>query len=126
MGKAGGEVVATMVKAFRERRDYLIKNFSDLKGVKISDPQVRSFDYLLVHVIIICDPRISSSFPFALSTNFIDPHLLQGAFYLFLDFSSYYGLEAEGFGIIDGSESLCRYLLDKAQVRIFLLLWKFY
>lgn len=40
MGKAGGEVVATMVKAFRERRDFLIQSFSELKGVKISDPQV--------------------------------------------------------------------------------------
>lgn len=42
--------------------------------------------------------------------------LLQGAFYLFLDFSSYYGSKVDGFGLIDGSESLCRYLLDKAQV----------
>ncbi|KAL9224807.1 hypothetical protein vseg_000808 [Gypsophila vaccaria] len=80
MGKAGGVVVATMVKAFRERRDFLIKGFKELEGVKISDPQ--------------------------------------GAFYLFLDFSSYYGSEAEGFGLIDGSESLCRYLLDKAQVAL--------
>lgn len=44
---------------------------------------------------------------------------LQGAFYLFLDFSSYYGAEAEGFGIIKDSESLCRYLLDKGQVKFF-------
>ncbi|XP_057540052.1 bifunctional aspartate aminotransferase and glutamate/aspartate-prephenate aminotransferase [Amaranthus tricolor] len=80
MGKAGGEAVATMVKAFRERRDFLIRGFSELDGVKISDPQ--------------------------------------GAFYLFLDFSSYYGSEAEGFGVINGSESLCRYLLDKAQVAL--------
>lgn len=80
MGKAGGEVVATMVKAFRERRDFLIQSFSELKGVKISDPQ--------------------------------------GAFYLFLDFSSYYGSKAEGFGVIDGSESLSRYLLEKAQVAL--------
>ncbi|KAL3527784.1 hypothetical protein ACH5RR_012440 [Cinchona calisaya] len=42
----------------------------------------------------------------------------QGAFYLFLDFSSYYGVNADGFGAIDGSESLCRYLLDKAQVAL--------
>lgn len=41
---------------------------------------------------------------------------LQGAFYLFIDFSSYYGIEAEGFGKIENSESLCRYFLDKAQV----------
>ncbi|XLR27524.1 hypothetical protein S83_055424, partial [Arachis hypogaea] len=38
-----------------------------------------------------------------------------GAFYLFIDFSYYYGKEAEGFGRIDDSESLCRYLLDKGQ-----------
>lgn len=43
----------------------------------------------------------------------------QGAFYLFIDFSSYYGREAEGFGKIEDSESLCRYLLDKGQVHQF-------
>ncbi|KAL8150580.1 hypothetical protein V2J09_020388 [Rumex salicifolius] len=80
LGYAGGEAVSTMVKAFRERRDYLIKSFTDMGGVKISEPQ--------------------------------------GAFYLFLDFSYYYGTEAEGFGKIDGSESLCRYLLDKGQVAL--------
>ncbi|RVW55259.1 Bifunctional aspartate aminotransferase and glutamate/aspartate-prephenate aminotransferase [Vitis vinifera] len=80
MGYAGGEAVSTMVKAFRERRDFLVKSFGELEGVKISEPQ--------------------------------------GAFYLFLDFSSYYGAEAEGFGIIENSESLCRYLLDKAQVAL--------
>lgn len=41
---------------------------------------------------------------------------LQGAFYLFIDVSSFYGREAEGFGIIEDSESMCRYLLDKGQV----------
>lgn len=40
MGYAGGEAVATMVKAFRERRDYLVKSFGELAGVKISEPQV--------------------------------------------------------------------------------------
>ncbi|XP_023551101.1 bifunctional aspartate aminotransferase and glutamate/aspartate-prephenate aminotransferase isoform X2 [Cucurbita pepo subsp. pepo] len=80
MGYAGGEAVATMVKAFRERRDYLVKSFGELAGVKISEPQ--------------------------------------GAFYLFLDFSSYYGAEAEGFGVINNSESLCRYLLEKGQVAL--------
>ncbi|KAF7113073.1 hypothetical protein RHSIM_RhsimUnG0163700 [Rhododendron simsii] len=78
LGYAGGEAVATMVKAFKERRDYLVQTFGELEGVKISEPQ--------------------------------------GAFYLFLDFSSYYGTEAEGFGLIKDSSSLCRYLLDKAQV----------
>ncbi|GMP26183.1 hypothetical protein CsSME_00002741 [Camellia sinensis var. sinensis] len=80
LGYAGGEAVSTMVKAFQERRDYLVKSFGELKGVKISEPQ--------------------------------------GAFYLFLDFSSYYGSEAEGFGMIEDSESLCRYLLEKAQVAL--------
>ncbi|XP_052196337.1 bifunctional aspartate aminotransferase and glutamate/aspartate-prephenate aminotransferase-like isoform X2 [Diospyros lotus] len=77
LGYAGGETVSTMVKAFKERRDYLVQSFGELAGVKISKPQ--------------------------------------GAFYLFLDFSSYYGAEAEGFGTIKNSESLCRYLLQEAQ-----------
>ncbi|PKU77291.1 bifunctional aspartate aminotransferase and glutamate/aspartate-prephenate aminotransferase [Dendrobium catenatum] len=80
MGYAGGEAVATMVKAFQERRDFLVKSFKELDGVKISEPK--------------------------------------GAFYLFVDLSSYYGTEVEGFGIINNSESLCRFLLDKAQVAL--------
>jgi len=43
---------------------------------------------------------------------------MQGAFYLFIDLSCYYGAEVEGFSVINGSESLCRYLLDRAQVLI--------
>lgn len=80
LGYAGGEAVSTMVKAFKERRDFLIKNFGEMEGVGISEPQ--------------------------------------GAFYLFIDFSSYYGVEVEGFGVIEDSDSLCRYLLDKAQVAV--------
>ncbi|XP_007048021.2 PREDICTED: bifunctional aspartate aminotransferase and glutamate/aspartate-prephenate aminotransferase [Theobroma cacao] len=80
LGYAGGEAVSTMVKAFRERQDFLVKSLGELEGVKISEPQ--------------------------------------GAFYLFIDFSSYYGIEAEGFGKIENSESLCRYLLDRAQVAL--------
>ncbi|KAF5458119.1 hypothetical protein F2P56_022176 [Juglans regia] len=80
MGYAGGEAVSTMVKAFMERRDFLVKSFGELEGVKISEPQ--------------------------------------GAFYLFLDFSFYYGTDARGFGKIENSESLCRYLLDKGQVAL--------
>ncbi|KAF9600754.1 hypothetical protein IFM89_012198 [Coptis chinensis] len=80
LGYAGGEAVAVMVKAFRERRDYLVRSFKEMEGVKISEPQ--------------------------------------GAFYLFLDFSSYYGSEVEGFGTIKDSDSLCRYLLDKGQVAV--------
>lgn len=40
LGFAGGEAVSTMVKAFRERRDFLVKTFGELDGVKISEPQV--------------------------------------------------------------------------------------
>ncbi|MED6194953.1 hypothetical protein PIB30_033478 [Stylosanthes scabra] len=80
LGYAGGEAVSTMVKAFRERRDFLVKSFREMDGVKISEPQ--------------------------------------GAFYLFLDFSSYYGREVDGFDKIENSESLCRYLLDKGQVAL--------
>ncbi|XP_020573684.1 bifunctional aspartate aminotransferase and glutamate/aspartate-prephenate aminotransferase [Phalaenopsis equestris] len=80
LGYAGGEAVATMVKAFQERRDFLVKSFKELEGVKISEPQ--------------------------------------GAFYLFIDLSSYYGTEVDDFGIINGSESLCRFLLDKAKVAL--------
>ncbi|KAJ9561671.1 hypothetical protein OSB04_006831 [Centaurea solstitialis] len=80
MGYAGGEAVSHMVKAFRERRDFLVTAFGELDGVKISEPQ--------------------------------------GAFYLFLDFSYYYGSEVDGFGLIKDSESLCRYLLEKGQVAL--------
>nr|CAB3474930.1 unnamed protein product [Digitaria exilis] len=80
LGYAGGETVSTMVKAFQERRDYLVKKFRELPGVKISEPQ--------------------------------------GAFYLFINFSSYYGSEVEGFGTIKDSESLCVFLLEKAQVAL--------
>lgn len=80
LGYAGGEAISIMVKAFRERRDYLVKSFGELEGVKISEPQ--------------------------------------GAFYLFIDFSHYYGTKVEGFGKIENSESLCRYLLDEGQVAL--------
>ncbi|XLR16086.1 hypothetical protein S83_044024 [Arachis hypogaea] len=80
LGHAGGEIVAEMVKAFRERRDFLVKSFSEIEGIKISEPQ--------------------------------------GTFYLFADFSSFYGKEAEGFGRIEDSESLCRYMLDKGLVAL--------
>ncbi|KAL8231255.1 hypothetical protein R6Q57_001033 [Mikania cordata] len=43
---------------------------------------------------------------------------VKGAFYLFLDFSYYYGTEVDGFGLIKDSESLCRYLLEKGQVAL--------
>ncbi|KAJ8543714.1 hypothetical protein K7X08_025332 [Anisodus acutangulus] len=80
LGYAGGEAVAIMVKAFRERRDFLVMSFGEIDGVKISEPR--------------------------------------GAFYLFIDLSSYYGVEVDGFGTVNDSESLCRYFLDKAQVAL--------
>uniref|UniRef100_A0A6N2LIX4 Aminotransferase class I/classII large domain-containing protein n=1 Tax=Salix viminalis TaxID=40686 RepID=A0A6N2LIX4_SALVM len=39
LGYAGGEAVSTMVKAFRERRDFLIKSFGEMEGVRMSEPQ---------------------------------------------------------------------------------------
>eukprot|EP00249_Psilotum_nudum_P013913 c24582_g1_i1 orf=373-1866(+) len=80
LGYAGGESVAVMVKAFRERRDFLVERFKALDGVKLSVPQ--------------------------------------GAFYLFPDFSAYYGSEAEGFGTISDAETLCQFFLEKAQVAL--------
>lgn len=41
---------------------------------------------------------------------------LQGAFYLFPDFSAYFGSYAEGFGTISDAETLCRFFLEKAKV----------
>ncbi|KAL1222559.1 Bifunctional aspartate aminotransferase and glutamate/aspartate-prephenate aminotransferase [Cardamine amara subsp. amara] len=68
-----------MVKAYKERRDFLVKSLGEQQGVKISQ-------------------------------------LPQGAFYLFVDFSAYYGSEAEGFGLIHDSSSLALFFLDKFQV----------
>ncbi|XP_019183682.1 PREDICTED: bifunctional aspartate aminotransferase and glutamate/aspartate-prephenate aminotransferase-like isoform X1 [Ipomoea nil] len=39
LGYAGGEAVATMVKAFQERRDFLVKSFGEMEGLKFSEPQ---------------------------------------------------------------------------------------
>ncbi|KAI3526268.1 hypothetical protein L1887_05516 [Cichorium endivia] len=39
MGYAAGEAVSNMVKAFQERRDFLVNDFKELDGVKISAPQ---------------------------------------------------------------------------------------
>lgn len=49
LGYAGGEAVSTMVKAFRERRDFLVKSLSEIDGVKISEPQVQT---LLLYFLI--------------------------------------------------------------------------
>ncbi|KAH7426757.1 hypothetical protein KP509_10G015900 [Ceratopteris richardii] len=80
LGYAGGEEVAVMVKAFKERRDFLVERLQGLEGVKLSVPQ--------------------------------------GAFYLFPDFSAYFGTEAEGFGKIHDAETLCKFFLEKAHVAL--------
>lgn len=52
LGFAGGEAVAAMVRAFRERRDYLVKSFGELDGVKISEPQVYLFAEIGVYLFL--------------------------------------------------------------------------
>lgn len=54
MGEAGGKEVANMVSAFKDRRDFLVKTFKDLQGVKVSEPQVISpnYKYLLVLLLL--------------------------------------------------------------------------
>lgn len=42
LGKAGGEDVVTMVKAFRERRDFLVQRLQAMDGVVLAVPQVRN------------------------------------------------------------------------------------
>ncbi|KAL3701575.1 hypothetical protein R1sor_019597 [Riccia sorocarpa] len=80
LGYAGGEVVAEMVKAFRERRDAMVKKLLAIEGVKLSIPQ--------------------------------------GAFYLFPDFSSYFGAEVEGGGTVNDANELCEFFLDKCLVAL--------
>jgi len=106
LGKAGGETVAEMVKAYRERRDFLVKSLGEIEGVKISEPQVL---LLLTSKLLV----VSFFFVFFLIVGIVN---LQGAFYLFIDISAYYGSEAEGFGLINDSSSLALYFLDKFQV----------
>lgn len=52
LGYAGGEAISIMVKAFRERRDYLVKSFGELEGVKISEPQVTT---LIINLLLFLD-----------------------------------------------------------------------
>lgn len=56
LGYAGGETVAKMVKAFQDRRDFLVKSFGELEGVKISKPQV---NYQPLNLIGITEHTIS-------------------------------------------------------------------
>lgn len=54
LGYAGGEVVSKMVKAFRERRDFLVKSFGELEGVKMSEPQVMAtVRFLIIGVCLL-------------------------------------------------------------------------
>ncbi|KAG6555597.1 hypothetical protein Mapa_002832 [Marchantia paleacea] len=80
LGYAGGEVVAEMVKAFRQRRDSMVKKLKAMDGVKLSVPQ--------------------------------------GAFYLFPDFSSYFGANIEGGGTVNDANELCEFFLEKCLVAL--------
>jgi len=52
-----------MVKAFRERRDFLVKSFREIDGVKISEPQVQ---ILLFYFLVNNPPLFVLSHPFLL------------------------------------------------------------
>ncbi|OAE30047.1 hypothetical protein AXG93_4908s1140 [Marchantia polymorpha subsp. ruderalis] len=80
LGYAGGEVVAEMVAAFRQRRDSMVKKLQAMDGVKLSVPQ--------------------------------------GAFYLFPDFSSYFGAKIEGGGTVNDANELCEFFLEKCLVAL--------
>ena len=74
-----------MVRAFRERRDFLIKSSGEMEGVGISDALVlpSSYDMLRTSPFFLVVPSTSNSNWF----------YIQGAFDVFNDFSSYYGAE---------------------------------
>lgn len=67
LGYAGGEAVSVMVKAFQERRDFLVESFKELEGVKISEPQVNNillfihlYPFLLAYTPIFFNNRVLS------------------------------------------------------------------
>eukprot|EP00252_Welwitschia_mirabilis_P011349 TRINITY_DN2551_c0_g1_i1.p1 TRINITY_DN2551_c0_g1~~TRINITY_DN2551_c0_g1_i1.p1 ORF type:complete len:410 (-),score=68.85 TRINITY_DN2551_c0_g1_i1:266-1495(-) len=72
--------VRDMVKAFEERRNYVVKRLDAIKGIKLSVPK--------------------------------------GAFYALPDVSCYFGCKDQEGMIIKDSESLCKFLLDKAEVAL--------
>lgn len=41
LGYAGGELVATMVDAFKERKEMMVKRLLAMEGVKLSVPKVK-------------------------------------------------------------------------------------
>lgn len=48
-----------MVKAFRERRDFLVKSFGQLAGVKISEPKVPTMVFLFSHSYFLLPPCLA-------------------------------------------------------------------
>ena len=50
LGHAGGKAVAIVVKKFRERRDFLVRSFGELEGVKISEPKVTTSVFRVLFV----------------------------------------------------------------------------
>jgi len=82
MGVAGGEPVAEMVKAFEERRNFVVERLRNIEGIKLGSPD--------------------------------------GAFYVMPDVTAFFGpgVEAKDFGPIPDVDTLCRYLIEKAQVAL--------
>ena len=74
------EPVRQMVRAFRERRDFVLSSLAQLPGVQCPRPE--------------------------------------GAFYVFPDFSSYFGTTTPAGQKVDGSEALCFYLLEEHHVAL--------
>ena len=85
-----------------------------MDGVKISEPQVWTY----YHVAWPSFAQFLAPIPSIKKCSIFFFFQFQGAFYLFIEFSSYYGREAEGFGLIENSDSFCRYLLDKGLVYV--------
>ncbi|KAL5992301.1 hypothetical protein ACLOJK_013217 [Asimina triloba] len=104
LGYAGGEIVSTMVKAFQERRDFLVASFKEMDGVKISVPQVPNEMFCLREKIEVLGIEKPTTWVALSIYSRIS--------------SSFYGSEVDGFGSITGSESLCRFLLERAQVAL--------
>lgn len=82
MGYAGGEDVSIMVQAFRERRDFLVKSFGELEGVKMSEPQVRSSIINLLSSLL---PILDDYFDFSVRLHF---SLFQFFLHLIITFST--------------------------------------
>ncbi len=43
LGPGGGKPVAQMVRAFGDRRDYVVERLRGIPGIKLAEPQVRLF-----------------------------------------------------------------------------------